>query len=122
MEGSKRNDVFTRDQIVEIYAKFVRENKALADRWQEKFRREQQLKEEAPARAKRAEDRLMELEKSLIADGAKKMQEALEKAERDELMRFEFEEVRLAQISIAMIKIIYFSTVEIQYCILLHGE
>ena len=99
MEVLERNDVFTRDQIVGIYAKFVRENKNLADRWQEKFRREQQLKEEALARAKRAEDRLMELEKSMIADGAKQMQAALEKAERDELMRFEFEEVRVLKLT-----------------------
>ena len=107
MEGSKRNDVFTRDQIVEIYAKFVRENKAHADRWQEKFRKEQQLKEEALARAKIAEDRLIELERSIIADDAMKVQAALEKAEKDELVRFEFEEVRVAYtFSFVMINIL----------------
>ena len=37
MEVLERNDVFTRDQIVAIYAKFVRENKNLAGRWQEKL-------------------------------------------------------------------------------------
>ena len=92
--------VMEKHQIIALYAKFVRENKTHMNHWQEKIRREQQLKEDALERAARAEGRLLalKLERKIPSEEEMKMRAALEKTEKEELMRFELEEVRISYI------------------------
>ena len=90
-----KNNVVGRDAVVAIYAEFSAKNRFITERWQQKIKEEELLKEHALARAEKAERRLMELEKKHTAEAQIRMENELKCKERDEIKMFEFEEVCL---------------------------
>ena len=86
---------FTAKQFVQIQDTFVRESAASNRRMQEQFKKEEDLKLKALARAERAEQLLYELEEKTLEDEEQQIQKSIEQNEKDALKQFEFEEVRV---------------------------
>ena len=89
---------YTAEQFVRIQNTFVRQSAAATQRWQKKFKEEEQLKNEAIARAERAELLLFELEEKAIEEEDLRIQKNTEQHEMNALKQFEFEEVGIIMI------------------------
>ena len=92
---TKPKGYVTPQQLVRIQETFVRESAAANQRWLKKFREEENQKEEALARAEKAEQLLFDLEERTIKDEELRIKMTIEQNEKDELKQFEFEEVRI---------------------------
>ena len=92
---TKPKGCVTQQQLVRIQETFVRESTAANQRWMKKFREEEHQKQEALARAERAEQLLFEFEERTIEDEELQIQNTIEQNEKDALKQFEFEEVRI---------------------------
>ena len=73
----------------------MHESATVSQKWLKKFREEEHQKQEALARAEKAEQLLFDLEERTIEDEELRIQMAIEQNEKDELKQFEFEEVRI---------------------------
>ena len=73
----------------------MHESATASQRWPRKFREEEHQKQEALARAEKAEQLLFDLEERTIKDEELRIKMTIEQNEKDELKQFEFEEVRI---------------------------
>ena len=92
---TKPKGYVTPQQLVRIQETFVRESAAANQRWMKKFREEEHQKQEALARAEKAEQLIFELEERTIKDEELRTQMSIEQNEKNALKQFEFEEVRI---------------------------
>ena len=99
---TKPKGYVTPQQLVRIQETFVRESAAANQRWLKKFREEEHQKQEALARAEKAEQLLFDLKERTIEDEELRIQIAIEQNEKDELKQFEFEEVRILMIRLLL--------------------
>ena len=84
----------TAEQFLQIQESFERESAAASQRWETKFQQEEDLKQEALARAERAEQLLFELEEKAMEEEDLRIQRNTELHEKNALKQFELEEVR----------------------------
>ena len=101
----------TTEQFLRIQETFERESAAATQRWETKFQQEEDLKQEALARAERAELLLFELEEKAMEEEDLRIQRNTEQHEKNALKQFEFEEVRnlIIHFLLKKIRIIYHS-------------
>ena len=94
----------TAEQFLRIQETFKRESAAATQRWETKFQQEEDLKNEALARAERAELLLFELEEKAIEEEDLRIQKNTEQHEMNALKQFEFEEVGIIMIHLLTLK------------------
>ena len=94
----------TAEQFLRIQETFERESAAATQRWETKFQQEEDLKQEALARAERAELLLFELEEKAFEEEDLRNQKKTEQQEKNALEQFKFEEVRMSIIHLLLEK------------------